>query len=373
MKLRTKFAVLLLGSTGIPIAMASFIWFYSGQDLRLLGSIAKEPTTIDYQRGATETQESGERRFKLMQLSAPLLPPLLLFAFTIGMTTLILRGIDRSIKRLEAGTRRIADGDLDFSVISTQADDLASLSEAFDTMRLKLKQEEERRNRFIMSVSHDLKTPLSVISGYVGALQDGLAETPEKSARYLEIIQEKSKLLSWRIGQLIEMAKISTAEWRHTLLPHDLKDMLEELSTFFAEESELGDYELEKDIGIPQGLIVAANQDLVHRTLENLIVNATAYSERKKTVALKAELLPSGEVIISVTNQGAGIHPENLGKIFEPFFRESHGRNEGGFGLGLASVKSIVDTHGWSISVDSTPGELTTFSIRIPKNLITSR
>jgi len=289
------------------------------------------------------------------------------------MTTLILRGIDRSIKRLEAGTRRIADGDLDFSLISSKADDLASLSAAFDAMRLRLKQEEERRNRFIMSVSHDLKTPLAVISGYAGALQDGLGETPEKSARYLEIIQEKSRLLSRRIGQLIEMAKISTAEWRHTLVPHDLKDMLEELSKIFAEETELVDYELELDIAIPRGLFVAANRDLVHRTLENLISNAAAYSEGKKNIGFKAARLPDGDIVISVSNRGVGIQPENSGKIFEPFFRENPGRNEGGFGLGLASVKSIIDTHGWSISVDSTPGESTAFCIRIPKLLVSSR
>ncbi len=372
MKLKTKFAILLVGSTGIPIAMALVIWGFSSQDIRLFGSIAEDLSTINSPQGEPETGESAERQFKLTALTLPLLPPLLLFAFTIGMTSVILRGINRSIKRLEDGTRRIACGDLNFSLISAQADDLASLSAAFDAMRLRLKQEEERRNRFIMSVSHDLKTPLSVISGYVGALQDGLAETPEKSARYLEIIQEKSRLLSWRIGQLIEMAKISTAEWRHTLVPHDLKDMLEELSIIFAEETELGDYALEKDIGIPQGLIVVANRDLVHRTLENLISNAAAYSEGKKTVGLKAARLPDGEVIISVSNRGAGIQAENLGTVFEPFFRENRGRNEGGFGLGLASVKSIIDTHGWSISVESTPGGLTVFAIHIPKFLVSA-
>ena len=119
------------------------------------------------------------------------------------------------------------------------------------------------------------------------------------------------------------------------------------------------------DLGSP--CPVAFDPDMIARVLENLVDNAMAYGDPAVTILVSAERTGAdGAIILRVENGGAGIPPHNLQRVFEPFFRGDRSRNDGGFGLGLASVKSIVETHGWSIAVESEPDVRTSFIITIP-------
>ncbi|MFH2115632.1 MAG: HAMP domain-containing sensor histidine kinase [Spirochaetota bacterium] len=276
----------------------------------------------------------------------------------------VLRRLGNSIRQLEAATRRIALGDLDSSAAKGMGD-LESLGLAMDRMRIQLKEDRERRDRFIMGVTHDLKTPLAVVKGYLDALDDGMAETAGQRSRYIGIMRERTDILAARIDHLIELSHTTTSEWRHGLQERDFIPFLNEVLDPLAEYCTVRGCMLERRLPYGSGQLLAFDPDMVTRVLENLVENAIAYGERGRPVSVAA-MRTAGGLELRVENEGGGIPAADLRKVFEPFFRSNKGRNDGGFGLGLASVQSIVESHGWSIRAESIPGGRTTFIIDIP-------
>ncbi len=288
--------------------------------------------------------------------------PLMLILFSSLMSISIVRSIRRSIQTLESATRRIAQGDLNFELKTKGSDDIALLTRSFEEMRLKLREEYARRARFLMGVSHDLKTPLALIEGYTGAIQDGYADSPEKLEKYLSIIKGKSHLLEERISHLIELIKLETGDWQATHRQVALKDFLDDLGKRYRQDAGVLGCDFKYSVDIPETLTVNMDPGLVTRALENLINNAIRYSDKKGAIRLETEI-SDDRVCIAIINSGSGISAEDIGYIFEPFFRGSNSRREEGFGLGLATVRSIINSHGWEIEVKS--NEETVFSIYI--------
>lgn len=276
----------------------------------------------------------------------------------------VLRRLGNSIRQLEAATRRIALGDLDTSAADGLGD-LASLGLAMDRMRIQLKEDRERRDRFIMGVSHDLKTPLAVIKGYLDALDDGMAETAGQRSHYLCIMRDRTDILSARIDHLIELSRTTSTEWRHSLQERNFINFLNEALDPLAEYCSVRGCTLERSLPSETGLFLSFDPDMMTRVLENLVENAIAYGDKGKPISVTAARTTGG-FELKVENEGAGIPATDLQKVFEPFFRGTKGRNDGGFGLGLASVRSIVESHGWSIRAESIPGGRTSFIMDIP-------
>jgi len=296
----------------------------------------------------------------------PVLAMAAMLLFIMAMSLHILRGLQRSVKNLDYATREIAGGNLDFDLKIDHHDALVSLARAMEEMRQKLKEEYARRDRFIMAVSHDLKTPIAVIEAYLDAFDDGFANSREMQAQFLATIRDKTNILGHRISHLVELAKMTTVEWRHTLIATDFSIFMTERLQLIAEESAVMGRHLVLDLQHVPGVVLKMNADMISRVLENLIANAQSYSPDDGTALVVQTWNTQDKLFISVQNHGPGIKPEFRDLIFEPFFRADAGRNSRGFGLGLASVKSIIETHGWSIQVDSTPGQLTVFTIIIP-------
>jgi len=282
------------------------------------------------------------------------------------MAVFIIRSIDRSIKNLERATQEIASGNMDYELVPVGNDAFSSLTNSFNLMRDRLKEETARRSRFIMGVSHDLKTPLALIEGYADAVLDGHADTPEKLEKYLSIVKEKSFLLEQRIVQLIEFINMETGQWKFHLQKINLSDFFENLSRVYKEEGKILNYEFFSKLDLAPDLWVNFDEDLVRRVFDNLIQNAVLYSdEYNKWISLEAEQ-GGADVKIRISNKGKGISKDEQKLIFEPFYRGNSSRNEKGFGLGLSSVKSVVESHGWEIELESVPGGLTAFTVRIP-------
>ena len=297
-----------------------------------------------------------ENSFVEQRYILPLGLPLLLLIFSSAMSIYIVRNIRSSIASLEHATRKIADGDLDFSLEVRGNDEIASLKRSFNTMRQKVKDEYARRARFIMGVSHDLKTPLALIEGYVDAIQDGYADQPEKMERYLSIIKEKSKILEQRIGRLIDFVKLETEDWKLTNQDVNMLSFLHELTDRYSEDAEILGYPFKANIEVPANLSISMDKELVLRAFENLINNAIRYSIKGGTIELRAGIdskAHPNRLDIDISNYGAGITEEELSYIFDPFYRGSNSRREEGLGLGLSTVKSIIQSHGWSINVKS--------------------
>ena len=288
-----------------------------------------------------------------------------LLVFSSFMSFLILRSLNRSILKLEGATRRIAEGDLDFELSAPGNDQISSLTRSFDSMRRALKEEYARRSRFIMGVSHDLRTPLTLIQGYVEAINDGLASEPDSQKRYLSIILDKTRALEAMITDLIEFVRMETGQWRMTHRDVSIQTFLTENARRFAEDAFILKREFGWSIDIPSEAAVRMDAGLFSRALENLVGNAIRYTSPEGKINLNARL-EGDHVLMSISDTGIGIPPEDLSRIFDPFYRGTNSRREQGFGLGLTTVKSIIESHGWAIGVSSQLGQGTTFTIRMP-------
>jgi signal transduction histidine kinase len=287
-----------------------------------------------------------------------------IIVFSAVMITVIVRSFNRSIRKLERATRRIAGGDLDFELIPKGNDEIASLVRSFDSMRKNLKESIARRSRFLMGVSHDLKTPLTSIMGYLEAISDGLAEDPKKLARYLSVIGEKSYALEERIGELIDYVSMETGEWRMKQEEIELSRFFAQISELYREDASVFKRHFWSKVKIPEAVRVMADRGLLIRCFENLFNNAIRYTDEDDSISFSATLKDGGVQVV-LEDSGIGISGEELGRVFEPFYRGTNSRREQGSGLGLSIVKSIVDAHGWSIVVDSVPGKSTAFTIHI--------
>ena len=305
--------------------------------------------------------------FNMADFSAGIFPSILIIttlSVLIILSLVIIRSINHSIGKLEVATGKIAQGDLDFELDTRGSDKFGSLARSLDTMRHQIKMEYDRRNRFFMGISHDLKTPLASITGYTDALIEGMSDDKDTTDKYLGIIKNKSHQLEQRISHLIHYIKLTNSDFQDSLENKDLRPFLEEILQVLQEEMGFQNRSLLWSFKIPETLSIPFDDELLSRALENLIHNGFKYGLKEEAVTVSCSHNDQN-LKINISNMGPAIPRDVLPYIFEPFYRGDKSRNSDGFGLGLASVKSIVESHGWSISVDSEEGK-TTFSITIP-------
>jgi signal transduction histidine kinase len=281
----------------------------------------------------------------------------------------IATGVNRSVTRLQRATRRIADGDLDFEMQARGTSELASLARSFDAMRGALKEETERRSRLLAAVSHDVKTPLTAIKGYLEAIADGLAEDPQTRDRYLGIIAEKADLLGVRVSELIEYVRLSSSHWHIEPVPTGLATFHRELCDGIAGDAAVLKRRLRHDLSIPDRLTAPMDGSLMSRAYENILDNALRFTPEGGTVTVSASV--RGDLEVRIADSGPGIAEEDLPHLFDPFYRGTG--TSSGFGLGLSVARSITDAHGFSLSLDEQASPGTTFVIRIPARLISDR
>jgi signal transduction histidine kinase len=232
-------------------------------------------------------------------------------------------------------------------------------------MRRALKEEYARRARFIMGVSHDLRTPLTLIQGYVEAIADGYATDPEAQKKYLSIILDKTRSLEGMVRDLIEFVRMETGQWRMTHHDVPLRAFLADMGHHFVEDALILKRTFAATIEVGDDVAVRMDRGLFTRALENLVGNAIRYTEENGTISLTARR-EGRDVVLSIADTGVGISAEDLSRIYDPFYRGTNSRREQGFGLGLTTVKSIVESHGWSITAASVVGKGSTFTIRMP-------
>jgi signal transduction histidine kinase len=237
-------------------------------------------------------------------------------------------------------------------------------------MRAALKEDENRRYRFIMGVTHDLKTPLALIRGYTEALKDGVTGDPASRVNATDIIIAKADQLEGMINDLLEFVRMDTGEWRGRLQKIDIGEFLKSFAKRISVDAELFHHHTVIDIALPPALYVPLDERLAVRALENLVNNAIRYTPDGTTIRLGAAMAENS-IRITVGDNGPGIHEADLPHVFEAFYRGSASRREEGMGLGLSIVKWVVASHGWSIAVTSEPGgehnaAETCFTITIP-------
>lgn len=299
-----------------------------------------------------------------------------LLLMMVPLLWIVTQDIIKPIRQLEAGVKQINEGNLDYVMASTKQNELGQVIRYFDAMRITLKTSierqvamEENRKELVSSISHDLKTPITSIKGYVEGILDGVANTPQKQDDYLKVIHQKSKDLDALIDQLFLFSKLDLNKLPYTFEPVAIGPYLEGI----VEEMRLGwendSHRLQLVSEVDPALMVVLDRGHMKRVLVNLIQNSMRYSDKAMMRIDVVVKEAKDDIEICVLDNGMGIGKEALNQIFQRFYRVDASRNSeaGGTGLGLAIAKQIVEHHGGTIHATSTPGEGTSMCIRLNK------
>ena len=257
--------------------------------------------------------------------------------------------IRRSLSRLEESAGRISTGSLNQPLEIPDDPELKPVFVAFEEMRSQLKEDKEQQARFLMSVSHDLKTPMTSIRGFIEALQDGMIEAAE-IPRIYGLIHQKTQLLEERISELIETTRVSSESWKRGFTVIGAAEFIDELFKRYRIEAEARGYRFGSAIDLPGDIRISGDRTMLARALENLIENAIRYGGDQVEILVSARL-SDGMIRIFVEDSGEGISGDDRNLLFEAFYRGDKGRNSRGLGLGLSSVKTIAEAHGGSVGL----------------------
>jgi two-component system phosphate regulon sensor histidine kinase PhoR len=226
---------------------------------------------------------------------------------------------------------------------------------------------ENVRKNFVAAASHELRTPVTAIQGFVETLRDGAIEDPEKAERFLAIVGRQAERLGHIIEDLLALSRIERGMEAGAidLVEADIGDVVAAAASDCEITAEDGGVSV--DVDCPSGLRVKMSPALMEQAVVNLLDNAIKYSESGNSVCVRA-LCDGDEVVVQVRDNGCGIPAAQLEDIFEPFYcvDKSRSRKLGGTGLGLAIVRHIVQVHGGRVTVESTVGKGSTFALRLP-------
>ncbi|MGA2800913.1 MAG: ATP-binding protein [Verrucomicrobiota bacterium] len=230
----------------------------------------------------------------------------------------------------------------------------------------RLKQLERTREEFVANVSHELRTPLSLIKGYAETLLDNARNDPEITERFLKIIERNTQRLDLLIQDLLTISSLESGRIKLNLQPVALRPIAEKVLADLKTRTDAKDVKLVNDL--PE-LTAMADAHRLEQVFANLVDNAIKYGRAQGTVTVGGEKTNDGKIEVFVQDDGQGIPPEALNRVFERFYRvdKARSREQGGTGLGLSIVKHIVQNHGGKVWVKSELGKGATFFFTLPK------
>ena len=226
---------------------------------------------------------------------------------------------------------------------------------------------ERTRQEFVANVSHELKTPLTSIKGFIETLLGGALNDPEQAKRFVNMMEEDANRLTRLIGDLLELSKIESKEILPKPVCINLVEQIGKVISIFQREIEAKKVIVKNQISSGQPIFVMADPDQLRQVLLNLVDNAIKFNKEKGEIILDATT--NGTTIqISIEDTGIGIPRGAIPRIFERFYRvdKARSRDLGGTGLGLAIVKHIIEAHGGAISCESKLGQGSKFSFTLP-------
>ena len=288
--------------------------------------------------------------------------PIVLMFFAIYIMTYRLT---KPLKLMSSASKAMAKGDFSKRIPVTSDDEIGELAVSFNMMTNSLSQLESMRKSFVANISHELKTPMTTIGGFIDGILDGTIEE-EKQKYYLEIVSGEVKRLSRLVYSMLSMAKLESGEFKLNPKTFDFREML--CTIVIGQEKRI----LEKNIDIigldeVEQTEIFADKDLIHQVVYNLVDNAIKFVDVSGKIDFKLSNNKENLTFI-ITNSGEGIPKKELGYVFERFYKldKSRSDNKNSTGLGLYIVKMIVNTHGGNIAVASKEGEYTSFKVVLP-------
>jgi len=271
----------------------------------------------------------------------------------------------RAWKLLNEAAYSFAEGDFSKRIPEDQAEGLVPLLRAYNQMADRAEKNERIHQTFVSNVSHDLRTPLTTIGGFVQNILEG-AVPPEKEKHYLKIILDEVHRLARLVQTLLEMSRMSAGERKYEMVPMDLCELGRITLLSFEERLESKHLEVSFDCE-KENIFVLADRDAIQQVIYNLIDNAIKFTPERGNLSLRVRI-QGRKALFAVKNSGEGIPEEEISHLFDRFYKSdrSRGLDKKGLGLGLSIVKSIVSAHKEEVWVESLPGAYTEFIFSLP-------
>ncbi len=303
---------------------------------------------------------------------------ILLAVITITIISLILilfisKTIFDGLKKIEKSSTHLAEGQLDKPISShisePQDNEFQRIMNSLEKMRRELLEMQASKNRFITGISHDLRTPVAVIRGYTEAIKDNVISEKADIQNSMDLIEHKTIQLEEMIDTLLNFMKLNNKEIHEKLVLHSITTLINDFAKYAEVTVKVFKRNVSTDVNLPQNIEIPINEQLVHRAFENLLSNAIRYTRENDEIRIISYLKNEKNknyIFLEIHDTGYGIDKKDLDYIFDIFYRGTNSRQEEGMGIGLAVVKSIINTHGWNISVTSKKNKGTCFTIKIP-------
>ena len=366
MKLKTRIIVGFVAIILLPLLLfsASLYGFSQTQakHVQESSSQASDSSQMVYD---ISLPQSSSSQVKLMAKDMILTATIILVFTALSVGLWIYRSIAVPLVKLKKATKNIKEGNLDFVLEVEGNDEFSQLCQDFEEMRKRLKESTEEKilmdkenKELISNISHDLKTPITAVKGYVEGIMDGVADTPEKMDRYVRTIYNKTNEMDHLINELTFYSKIDTNRIPYTFSKLNVEDYFSDCAEELGLEMETRGIELVYATYVEKGVQVIADGEQIRRVIHNIVSNAIKYMEKPRGI-IQLRVKDVGDFIqVEIEDNGKGIAAKDLPYIFDRFYRTDVSRNssKGGSGIGLSIVKKIMEDHGGKVWATSRLG-----------------
>lgn len=360
MKLKQRIILGFLMIILVPMLLlaATLYGFSEAQHRSTSKNEAVQEADYDITIGETGVDGSG-LRIMTKDLFFTALVILIFTSVSVGLW--IYRSVATPLVKLRKATQNIKDGNLDFVLDVEGADEFAELCRDFEEMRRRLKESAEEKlvldkenKELISNISHDLKTPITAVKGYVEGIMDGVADTPEKMDRYVRTIYNKTVEMDHLINELTFYSKIDTNRIPYTFSKLNVEDYFSDCAEEVGLELETRGIQLCYANYVDSDVQVIADEEQIRRVIHNIISNAIKYMDKGKGMKgiIQIRVKDVGDFVqVEIEDNGKGIAAKDLPYIFDRFYRTDVSRNsaKGGSGIGLSIVRKILEDHGGKV------------------------
>ena len=360
MKLKQRIILGFLMIILVPMLLlaATLYGFSEAQHRSTSKNEAVQEADYDITIGETGVDGSG-LRIMTKDLFFTALVILIFTSVSVGLW--IYRSVATPLVKLRKATQNIKDGNLDFVLDVEGTDEFAELCRDFEEMRRRLKESAEEKlvldkenKELISNISHDLKTPITAVKGYVEGIMDGVADTPEKMDRYVRTIYNKTVEMDHLINELTFYSKIDTNRIPYTFSKLNVEDYFSDCAEEVGLELETRGIQLCYANYVDSDVQVIADGEQIRRVIHNIISNAIKYMDRGKGMKgiIQIRVKDVGDFVqVEIEDNGKGIAAKDLPYIFDRFYRTDVSRNsaKGGSWIGLSIVRKILEDHGGKV------------------------
>lgn len=366
MKLKTRIIVGFVAIILLPLLLFSAsLYGFSQTQARHVQESSSQASDSSQMVYDISLAQSSSNQVKPMAKDMILTATIILVFTALSVGLWIYRSIAVPLVKLKKATKNIKEGNLDFVLEVEGNDEFSQLCQDFEEMRKRLKESTEEKilmdkenKELISNISHDLKTPITAVKGYVEGIMDGVADTPEKMDRYVRTIYNKTNEMDHLLNELTFYSKIDTNRIPYTFSKLNVEDYFSDCAEELGLEMETRGIELVYANYVEKGVQVIADGEQIRRVIHNIVSNAIKYMEKPRGI-IQLRVKDVGDFIqVEIEDNGKGIAAKDLPYIFDRFYRTDVSRNssKGGSGIGLSIVKKIMEDHGGKVWATSRLG-----------------